>query len=619
MAEQKKIFIPKPPESPEVIEARWKKKKASIEHLSNNIRKLRTNYAKDLKSDNEKESLTALVVAIMDKTAERVGNMGSADNGHFGVTVFCKEHISVSGSAINLDYVGKTGVPHKVSFVDERIAKALKVAIKKSPSKIYNPKTKRDEPNPFVFVTSDGFHVNDEKIRRYLKPFGMKPKDLRGYFANQLTIQKLNRIEPEETDKKRKKQINKILKDVAEKVGHGRATLKKHYLIPELYDEFVQRGKIIDLSDFGYMEKGGDVMMGKGGEVDFQKRLKYSNEFGKILGKHIDHRGNILVGDLSRDTYEMMQDLHSQISDSAGNDEEVAEYTIETFELDADSIKDRNKFGSKVNQCLNQIFDKSSGDINLEKGGEVELEEDIEVNASFNKVDCEYQIFEITSPSKSCVAKIVVRFQEHYDEKEFRGKIFTLDEFKKYYSKGGKFTYYYDWNGFNFPDYAVKKFLEGKFDPLSPEEKWLIDNIRANVDLSKPYYIVGYSNGDEDTINHERAHALYYLSPDYKKEVDAIVDSIPKSELGTLNEFMKARNYHPSVYKDEMQAYLMADKEYLMKYNGWQDSYELDHQELCIVFDKYFGSNRKLSKGGKAGVSRKSFKEYYAEDGWLIF
>jgi len=256
------------------------------------------------------------------------------------------------------------------------------------------------------------------------------------------------------------------------------------------------------------------------------------------------------------------------------------------------------------------------------KGGEVDVavEDDVDINASFNKVDCPYQIFEITSNSKSAVAKIVVRFQEYYDEKEFKGKIFTLDEFKEYYSKGGKFTYYYDWNGFNFPDYAVKSFLDGKFDPLSPEEKWLIDNIKAKVDLTKPYYIIGYSNDDEPTINHERAHALYYMSPEYKKSADAIIDSIPKSELGTLTKFMDVRNYHPSVYKDEMQAYLMADKEYLMKYNGWQDSYELDHQELRIIFDRYFRTtDHQFNAGGVAVKSNTTFSEYYAENGWLIF
>lgn len=504
LLEPKKTFVPRPPESIEVIEARWKKKKESIKNLSDNIRKLKVNVSRDIQSDEEKESLTALVVAVLLQTAERIGNDESAKNGHLGATGFAKQNISISGNAVSLDYTGKSGVKHEKCFTDERVAKALKQAIKNSPSK-------------YIFETSDGFRIKSDRVSRYLKPYSVKPKDVRGYLANKYTLEKLNKITPEDTDKKRKKQLNKILKDVAEKVGHGRPTLRKHYLIPELWDEWVNNGKIIDISDLGYMEKGGEV-----GE----------------------------------------------------SEEDVIE--------------------------------------------EEEIQEEVEINASFNKVDCPYQIFEITSNKKSDVAKIVVRLQVHYDNKEFKDKIFSLDEFKKHYSGDKEFTYYYDWNGFNFPDYTVKSFLAGKFDPLSPEEKWLIGNIKADVDLSKPYYIVGYSDGDEPTINHERAHALYYLSPEYRSDVDVIIDSIPKSELGTLNEFLKARNYHPSVYKDEMQAYLMADKDYLIKYGGWSDSYELDHQELRIVFDKYFGGKNKMAKGGKT-ATKKSFKEYYSEDGWLIF
>lgn len=747
LLQPKKQFIPRPAESAEVIEARWKKKKESIENLSNNIRKLKVNVSKDIQSDDEKDALTALVVAVLLQTAERIGNDESAREGRVGVTGFTKEHISISGNTVSLDYHGKTNVHHEKSFTDERVSNALKRAIKNSSSK-------------YIFETSDGFRIKSDRVARYLKPYAMKSKDVRGFLANKYTVEKLNKIEPEETDKKRKKQLNAILKKVAEKVGHKAPTLKKHYLIPELYDEFVQRGKIIDLNDLGYTMESGGAVIKKSGEIDFQKRLKIANEFGKIIGKHVDQHGNILVGKLSMDTYDLMKDLHGEVVEYADNDEEVAEFTIETFELDADSIKDKNKFGSKVNQCLNGIFDgkdielgkggevasikipsvknisdsdkkyilhlleyvyynnpeeddefspidapdwiiKGSyeylknkginkiyrgiadknyhgekgyswtynkkiaenfgdkivekplpkkiispeyvfdwvnknkhiklGDVSadfydyitgftageeevivVEKGGEVLEENEIKINASFGRVDCDYQIFEIVSSRKSDVARIVVRPQVHYDNKEFKGKIFSLDEFKKYYSGDKEFTYYYDWNGFNMPDNAIKKFLDGKFNPLSPEEKWLMDNIRDNVDTSNPYYILGYSNDDKPTVNHERAHALYYLSPEYKKEADGIVDSIPKSELGTLNEFLRVRNYHPSVYEDEMQAYLMADKDYLIKYNGWSPVYESYHQRLVDVFDGYFKGQHKVTQN-------KSFAEYYGEDGWLIF
>ena len=73
-------------------------------------------------------------------------------------------------------------------------------------------------------------------------------------------VDKLNKITPEETDKKRKKQFNKILKQVADKIGHGKGTLKKHYLVPELPYEFIEHGKVIDIKDFGYaMADGGKI------------------------------------------------------------------------------------------------------------------------------------------------------------------------------------------------------------------------------------------------------------------------------------------------------------------------------------------------------------------------
>ena len=38
----------------------------------------------------------------------------------------------------------------------------------------------------------------------------------------------------------------------------------------------------------------------------------------------------------------------------------------------------------------------------------------------------------------------MLRFQEYYESPKFKNKIFTLEEYKKWYSKGNKkFTYYY--------------------------------------------------------------------------------------------------------------------------------------------------------------------------------
>lgn len=242
----KKKFIPRPKESAKVIRKRWSKKRESIETLANNIQRLRYNVSTDLKSDNEKIFLTALVVAIMDKTAERVGNEESASNGHVGITGLKKTQVNIIGNKIILEYVGKSGVEHDKSFSDERIAKALK-------------KAKKDSPDKNIFTTSDGFKIKADRVNRYLTDFDITAKDMRGYSANNLLVKKLKDVEPEETEHKRKRQFNKVARFVAKKVGHGIATLKKHYLIPELEPNFIERSKVIEVDDVAKFNQGGSV------------------------------------------------------------------------------------------------------------------------------------------------------------------------------------------------------------------------------------------------------------------------------------------------------------------------------------------------------------------------
>lgn len=242
----KKKFIPRTKESVKVIRNRWSKKRDSIETLSENIQSLRYNVSVDLKSDNEKIALTALVVAIMMKTSERVGNDVSASQGHVGITGLKKKQVNIIGNKIILEYVGKSGVEHDKFFSDERIAKALKQA-------------KKNSPNESIFVTSKGFKIKNNRINRFLSDFKITSKVLRGYSANSLLIKKLKGEEPEENEKKRLKQFNRLAKVVALKVGHGLPTLKKHYLVPELEPNFVERGEVVEVDDLVKYNHGGSV------------------------------------------------------------------------------------------------------------------------------------------------------------------------------------------------------------------------------------------------------------------------------------------------------------------------------------------------------------------------
>ncbi len=180
------------------------------------------------------------------------------------------------------------------------------------------------------------------------------------------------------------------------------------------------------------------------------------------------------------------------------------------------------------------------------------------------------------------LASTFLRFQEHYESPKFQGKIFTLKEFKKWYTKErGKFSYYQDWSGFNIPSDVLKPFYKGKFNPLSKKEKQFLNLFRQE---KTKFYIIGlYVNvpRKSELLKHEIAHALFYTVPEYKKEV---LKEIRKYDTSKLKQsLLKTAGYSESVLEDETNAYIL----------GLSDTAKLKvskelRKQLKIIFSKYF-------------------------------
>jgi 3'-phosphoadenosine 5'-phosphosulfate sulfotransferase (PAPS reductase)/FAD synthetase len=245
----------------EQLEERSRKKKVQIMKLSDQIKKIRKKVNEDLKSDDERTFLKSLIVYVMLKTAERVGNKESAENGHHGITNLKKTHVRTNGNQVIFTYTGKSGVDHQKSINDARLSEYIKKA--KSISK------KKD-----LFATSDGQTISRDSINNYLKDFDVTAKDIRGFSANDWINYLLKRLSPAKDEKDRKKQLNDVLSTVAEQVGHGKTTLKNHYMIPEIEFNWIEKGQTIDLSDFKMI--GGNVMK-EGGKATTKKEEENSD------------------------------------------------------------------------------------------------------------------------------------------------------------------------------------------------------------------------------------------------------------------------------------------------------------------------------------------------------
>ena len=159
------------------------------------------------------------------------------------------------------------------------------------------------------------------------------------------------------------------------------------------------------------------------------------------------------------------------------------------------------------------------------------------------------------------VASTFLRFQEHYESPEFRGKIFSLEEFKKWYvqnsPKGketGEFTYYSDWNGFNIPSSVLKPFYQGKFDPLSEQERKFLERFK---DEPEPFYVIGVHRATKKfyaLLGHEVAHGLFYTDETYRNEV---LKLLSKFDTELIREELRSKGYHEQVLDDEVHAYII--------------------------------------------------------------
>lgn len=223
------------------VQHRNREKAKRVEGLRKNIDKLRVQVKKDVKSSDPSTRLTALAVALIDETYERVGNDTSAKEGHFGVTGWQAGHVSFSGSKATVSYVGKSGVKQKKTVSTPWIVSALKAAVK----------GKGKEEN--VLCEGDDCNISASEVNAYLKPHGVTAKDLRGFHANESmkshlkTIRKDGPKLPEdkkEREKLLKDEFKKALEEAAKDVGHEASTLKSQYLVPGLEDDYVKDGTI---------------------------------------------------------------------------------------------------------------------------------------------------------------------------------------------------------------------------------------------------------------------------------------------------------------------------------------------------------------------------------------
>jgi hypothetical protein len=159
----------------------------------------------------------------------------------------------------------------------------------------------------------------------------------------------------------------------------------------------------------------------------------------------------------------------------------------------------------------------------------------------------------ISADSQKELGETFIRFQEFYESPnlEFRGKIFTLGAIKNWYSINyGADLYSEMWVGFNFPSCVLNPFKQGLFDPLTENERQLLDLVNYRNDA---YYIIGAQT--QDVLRHEVSHALYGYSYKYRIEIDNYI-ARHSGKFEKIKKYILDKGYTEEVINDEIQAYV---------------------------------------------------------------
>jgi DNA topoisomerase-1 len=224
----------------EHIKERNKAKAERVAKLNESISALREKVYNDICAEDKALRLTAIAVALINETYERVGNDSSAERGHLGVTGWKIKNMIINRNKATFRYVGKSGVEQEKTVTNPKIVQALKdiVSGRANGYILYDPATK--------------FRVTSKDVNEYLKEFGVTAKDLRGFHANREMIkhlQKARKAELPDDENERlsrlKMEFKEALEKVAAIVGHQSSTLRSQYLVPNLEDSYIKDGTII--------------------------------------------------------------------------------------------------------------------------------------------------------------------------------------------------------------------------------------------------------------------------------------------------------------------------------------------------------------------------------------
>ncbi|MDX8519976.1 DNA topoisomerase IB [Mesorhizobium dulcispinae] len=183
------------------------------------------------------ERVVAAIVWLLDNTMIRVGNAAYArDNKSFGLTTLRDRHVEITGSSLRFAFKGKSGKEWKLKLVDRRMAKIVRGA--------------QDLPGQklFQYLDEDGARrpLRSEDVNRYIREAlgsEFSSKHFRTWGGTIHAASLFAQAERPESMTRKKRVMNDIVDQVAERLGNTRAVCRRCYIHPLVFEAWAQ-GKL---------------------------------------------------------------------------------------------------------------------------------------------------------------------------------------------------------------------------------------------------------------------------------------------------------------------------------------------------------------------------------------
>jgi len=194
--------------------------------------KLRSGLEKHLVlSGMPREKVMALVVMLLESTLIRVGNSRYArSNRSYGLTTLRTRHVDIRGTSIRFQFRGKSGVEHKVTLRDRRLAGLMRRCMELPGQQL------------FQYLDEDGQRraVSSNDVNLYLREMtgrDFTAKDYRTWAGSAQALERLRKLEaaPESTARQN---LVETVKQVASQLGNTPAVCRQCYIHPAILQAF---------------------------------------------------------------------------------------------------------------------------------------------------------------------------------------------------------------------------------------------------------------------------------------------------------------------------------------------------------------------------------------------